>query len=61
MNLFIDSNVVLDFLLERQPFFNDAKKFSRLEKLRIIICTFRRRLSLIFIILLIALYIITKM
>ena len=32
MNLFIDSNVVLDFLLERQPFFEDSKKiFSLIE------------------------------
>ncbi len=30
MNLFIDSNVVLDFLLERQPFFDGAKKIFEL-------------------------------
>ena len=30
MNLLIDSNVVLDFLLERQPFFNDAQKVFEL-------------------------------
>ena len=30
MNLFIDSNVVLDFLLERQPFFDESKKIFEL-------------------------------
>jgi len=32
MNLLIDSNVVLDFLLERQPFFDDAKKVMSLKE-----------------------------
>ena len=30
MNLLIDSNVVLDFLLERQPFFDNAQKVFEL-------------------------------
>ena len=30
MNLLIDSNVVLDFLLERQPFFDESRKVFEL-------------------------------